>query len=72
MRGKGYYKAAKGDNGSKKNVNLKNRKYARGRYIIKNRNVDMFKLKSAYIINVLINVKLRYTCFKFIWLVDFC
>jgi len=40
MRGKGYYKAAKGDNGSKKNVNLKNRKYARGRYIIKNRNVE--------------------------------
>jgi len=32
----------------------------------------MFELKSAYIVNALINVKLRHTCFKFVWLVYFC
>ena len=32
----------------------------------------MFELKSVYNLNVLINVKLRYTCLKFVWLVDFC
>ena len=33
---------------------------------------NMFELKSVYNLNVLINVKLRYTCLKFVWLVDFC
>jgi len=32
----------------------------------------MFELISAYIVNALINVKLRHTCFKFVWLVYFC
>ena len=41
------------------------------RYNIKIRK-DMFELKSAYIVNVLINVKLRHTCLKFVRLVYFC
>jgi len=41
------------------------------RYIITIRNDDMFELKSAYIVNAFINVKLRHTCFKFVWLVYF-